>query len=69
MRFTFSILLALLSGCSSTNDFKEKIIGTWEIYSLDGNTDLYKAFTGTSIIFTSDGSYSRNKDSKKYVEA
>ena len=69
MKFKFLILLALLSGCSSTNDFKDKIIGTWEIYSLDGKTDLYKSFVGTSITFTSDGSYSRSSGSKTYGQA
>ena len=41
MRFTFVILLALLTGCSSSNDFAKKIIGSWEVYSLNGKTELY----------------------------
>lgn len=67
MRFTFVILLALLAGCSSSNDFAKKIIGSWEVYSLNGKTELYKAFVGTTMTFNSDGSFSRGDGSKTYL--
>ncbi len=67
MRFVFVILLTLLSGCAEKH-FEQKIIGTWVIYSIDGKTDLYKAFAGTSTTFTADGTYSRSHNSKTYGE-
>ena len=69
MRYTFILLLALLTGCTGSNDFEEKIVGTWEIYSLNGKVELYKGFVGTTITFSSDGQYSRSDGSKTYGEA
>lgn len=54
--------LLLTSACSNTDSYPKDIIGTWEIYSLDGETDLYKTFKGVRHTFNPDGSYTRHKD-------
>jgi len=68
MKFTFVFLLALLAGCSSSNDLEKDIIGSWVVSSLNGETDLYKAFVGTTMTFNSDNSFSRGVGSKTYLE-
>lgn len=68
MKLLFIFLLALLVGCSSSNDFKIKLIGSWEVYSLNGKSDLYKGFVGTTMKFNADGSFSRGDGSKIYLK-
>ena len=67
MKFTIVFLLAFLVGCSSNNEYKTEILGAWEVYNLNGKTDLYKAFVGTTMTFNSDGSFSRGSASKTYL--
>lgn len=67
MKQVLILIALLLSSCSGSNNFDTEILGEWEVYSLNGKTELYKAFIGTTYTFNKDGTYTRSQDDKTYV--
>lgn len=60
-KLLLSILFFLAACSSNVDNYPSEILGEWEVYSLDGDTDLYKTFVGVRYTFKADGTFTRSK--------